>query len=32
MISYLAREGVVDATLEFDSDGRIARLRCGPSK
>jgi hypothetical protein len=32
MISYVAREGVVDATLEFDSDGRIARLRCGPSK
>jgi hypothetical protein len=32
IISYLSRAGVVGATLEFDARGRIARLRCGPSK
>ncbi len=31
-ISYVSRDGVVDAVLEFDPQGRIIRLRCGPSK
>jgi len=30
-ISYLARNGIVSATLEFDATGRIVFLRCGPS-
>ena len=30
-ISYRARAGLVGAILEFNADGRIARLRCGPS-
>jgi hypothetical protein len=29
-ISYRTREGVVHADLEFDGNGRIALLRCGP--
>ena len=28
-ISYLSRDGVVVATLEFNTDGRITFLRCG---
>jgi len=30
-ISYVTRTGVVSAILEFDKEGRIAALRCGPS-
>jgi hypothetical protein len=30
-ISYKSRTGLVGATLEFNADGRIARLRCRPS-
>lgn len=29
-ISYLTRDGVVGATLEFDASGRITSLRCAP--
>jgi hypothetical protein len=29
-ISYVTRDGVVGAVLEFDSDGRIVFSRCGP--
>jgi hypothetical protein len=29
-ISYVTRDGVVGASLEFDGTGRIAFLRCGP--
>ena len=29
-ISYLARDGVVGAILEFDPTGRITIMRCGP--
>jgi hypothetical protein len=28
-ISYLSRDGVVVATLEFNANGRITLLRCG---
>lgn len=31
-ISYVSRDGVVGATLEFDAEGRIKYLRCGPLK
>jgi hypothetical protein len=31
-ISYRARDGVVAAVLEFNSKGKIAFLRMGPSK
>ncbi|MEZ0080500.1 hypothetical protein ABIF72_002974 [Bradyrhizobium japonicum] len=31
-IFYVARDGIVSATLEFDDRGRIAVLRCGPMK
>jgi ketosteroid isomerase-like protein len=31
-ISYLSRGVVVSATLEFNANGRITLLRCGPSK
>jgi hypothetical protein len=32
MISYVARDSVVGATLAFDPEGRIARLRCAASR
>jgi hypothetical protein len=31
-ISYLARPGVVGATLKFDPSGKITRVWCGPTK
>jgi hypothetical protein len=31
-ISYIARDGIVESTLEFDTNGRIKLLRCEPSK
>ena len=31
-ISYIARDCVVAATMEFNNEGRISRLRSGPSK
>jgi hypothetical protein len=31
-ISYVSRDGVVSAALEFDTAGKITALRCGPSK
>jgi ketosteroid isomerase-like protein len=30
-ISYLTPNGVINATLEFDANGRITLLQCGPS-
>jgi ketosteroid isomerase-like protein len=32
IISYVARDSVVGAILEFDPEGRIARLRCEASR
>lgn len=32
VISYSAGDGSVCATLGFNADGQIKRLRCGPSK
>ncbi|MET4520291.1 nuclear transport factor 2 family protein [Bradyrhizobium sp. I1.7.5] len=31
-ILYVARDGIVSASLEFDDSGRIAVHRCGPMK
>jgi ketosteroid isomerase-like protein len=31
-VYYVAQGGVVGATLEFNTEGRIAYLRCGPTK
>jgi ketosteroid isomerase-like protein len=30
-IFYIAGDGVVAATMEFNAEGLISRLRCGPS-
>ena len=31
-INYITRHGVIGATIEFNADGQIAILRCGPSR
>jgi hypothetical protein len=31
MISYVSRDGVINAILSFDRAGRIASFTCGPS-